>query len=259
MKHAIIQYFLEYNGVGKLRHYKDVEGIPDWADRSVNYFKNYADYHDADHFFFTDRYIDAKSNYFEGLRLIHDPMFEQYDKVLYADVDVMPKCFSKSVFDIDVIDVAGWPEWRHPDITGKPSWSASPAIRKRFSDFGSKIVKPTSISSNMRMINTGVVLWSQQARIKARKFDHHDKWFNHNNVLLDRTLNSRIVGHSSHCLDQPYLNAMWNKFDFDVTELGIEWNRFPTKSEDRECNFAHYVGDHRYQITKLFPEIKDED
>ncbi len=105
------------------------------------------------------------------------------------------------------------------------------------------------------MINSGVVLWSHQARLKARdQFADHEKWFHHNNPLLTPGLKN--VGHSSFCLDQPFLNAMWNKSNFDVLELGIEWNRFPTHDENRNCNFAHYVGNHRLEIPNMFKEIK---
>ena len=100
MKHAIFQYFLNYNGVGKCRHYKDETGIPEWGARSVNYFKKYAEIHNADYFFFTDRYVNASSNYFEILRLYKDPLFDKYDKVLYTDIDVMPKNMSANIFNI---------------------------------------------------------------------------------------------------------------------------------------------------------------
>ena len=258
MKHAIFQYFLSYNSVGKLKHYKNVQGIPLWAKRSVSYFRKYANIHGVDYFFFTDRFVGATSNYFEILRTYKDPMFDKYDKVLYVDVDVIPKDMSGNIFDIDIVDIAGWPEWDHPDLLRKPKTTASQTLASRYQHFGSKIVKPKTVQYNIRMINTGVLLWSLQARRKARsKFDDHEKWFHYKNTVLDNNLKASVVGHSSQCLDQPYLNAMWNKYNFDVKELDIVWNRFPTKNEGRHCNFAHYVGsDDRYRIPKLFPELK---
>ena len=182
-------------------------------------------------------------------------MFDKYDKVLYVDVDVMPKNMDANIFDIDVEDIAGWPEWRHPDLKVKVTWSASGALRQRFADFEAPIIPSSSTKSEIRMINSGVVLWSHQARLKAREqFNDHEKWFHHKNALLTPGLGD--VGHSSHCLDQPFMNAMWNKFNFNVLELGIEWNRFPTRDENRKCNFAHYVGEHRLEIPSIFEEIK---
>jgi len=49
---------------------------------------------------------------------------------------------------------------------------------------------------------------------------------------------------------------MWNKNKFDVVELPIEWNRFPTKDENRPCNFAHYLQNYRFNIPTIFGELK---
>jgi lipopolysaccharide biosynthesis glycosyltransferase len=253
MKNAIFQYFLDYNGVGKCKHYRDEVGLPEWGQYSVSYFEKYAEMHGADHFFLTDRFVESTSNYFEITRVFKDPMFDEYDKVLYLDIDVMPKTMYASIFDIDVTDIAGVPEWKHPEYIGTPKWSARGPLAQRFRDFGTKIVPSESTPAEVRMINTGVVLWSREARLKARElFDDHEKWFHHKNALLDPKLNSKIVGHSSQCLDQPYLNAMWNKYNFDVKELDNIWNRFPTKDEDHFCHFAHYTQDSRYKIPEIF-------
>jgi len=252
-KNAIFQYFLNFNGVGKQGHHYPTEGTPEWATRSVNYFKHYANKHGADYHFFRDRFINATSNFFEVTRVYMDPVFDQYDKVLYCDVDVMPKNMDANVFDIPVVDVAGWPEHRHPDIGVQVNWSAG-MIAARFNDFQIPLVRPISHGGNLRMVNSGVMLWSKQARLKARElFMDHEVWFKHKNALLDPQWSG--FGHSSHCLDQPFLNAMWNKHNFNVLELEIEWNRFPTKDENRNCNFAHYVGDYRFNIPRQFPEL----
>ena len=80
------------------------------------------------------------------------------------------------------------------------------------------------------MINTGVLVWSKSARLHAReKFTNHEEWFGYKNSVLDRSLSYNDVGHSSHCLDQPYLNAMATREHFDVVELDIKWKHFPTK------------------------------
>lgn len=254
MKNVVFQYFLNFNGVGKQGMHYPTSGTPEWATRSVSYFKEYAKRHNADHFFMEDRFINSTSNFFEVLRLYRDPIFDQYDNLLYVDVDVIPKNMDNNIFDLDVKDVAGWPEWKHPEVTVPVNWSANSQIRQRFEDFGSKLIASNTVPSSIRMINSGVMLWTRESRLKARKlFDDHEKWFHHKNALLDHKWVN--AGHSSHCLDQPFINAMWNKFNYNVMELGIEWNRFPTKSENYPCNFAHYVGDFRYNIPKMFKEI----
>ena len=252
-KNAVFQYFLNFNGVGKQGHHYPTEGTPEWALRSSQYFRKYAETHDADYYYFTDRYINATSNFFEVTRIYQDPMFDQYDKVLYTDVDVMPKDMSKNIFDIPVYDVAGWPEHRHPDINVSVNWSAG-QVAGRFADFGVPVVRPYSFMGDLRMCNSGVMVWTRRARLKAReKFMDHEEWFNHKNALLDPKWTK--FSHSSHCLDQPFINAMWNKHNFDVTELPIEWNRFPCHQESRHCYFAHYVGDSRLKIPEMFPEL----
>lgn len=257
MKNAIFQYYLSHNGVGKPNPHFDSAEAPDWAQYSISYFKKYAEKHDVDYYFSTERYVDAIENHFEQLRVCKDPLFDQYDKVLYLDVDVMPKNMEANIFDeIDVVDIAGWCEWRHPDLAVSVNYKSVGVIQKRYADFGAPMVYSAKHPSDVRIMNTGVLLWSKEARLKAREnFVEPDEWFTHNNPALDPTLKSKDVGHSSHCLDQVYLNAMLNKFKFDVVELPIEWNRFPTKDENRPCNFAHYVGNYRFNIPKLFQKI----
>jgi hypothetical protein len=258
MKHAIFQYYLSYNGVGKPGHWFNDKEAPEWAQYSISYFREYARMHDVDYYFSTERTVemDPPENHFEHMRVCYDELFEQYDKVLYVDVDVVPKNMNANIFDLDVVDVAGWPEWKHPDLAVSPNWKNTGPLNRRFADFGARMVKPKTGNCNIRIINSGVILWSAQGRIKARQFDTPDKWYCHNNPVLDRTLTNKEVGHSSMCLDQPYMNAMWNKFNFNVMELPIEWNRMPTTDENRPCNFAHYVGQYRLDIPTIFEDIR---
>ena len=253
MKNVIFQYYLDFNGVGKQKHHYSNGGVPEWARYSTNYFKKYAEKHAADYYFMEDRFVNSTSNFFEVTRLFRDPIFDKYDTLLYCDVDVMPKNMDANVFyELGDYDFAGWPEQRMYDLIVDINWSATSALTQRFADFDSKLV-PSTQHSGIRMINSGVMLWSRDARLKARMlFDDHEKWFNHKNALLDPKWTS--AGHSSHCLDQPYINAMITKNDFNVLELDRKWNRFPTAKEDSPCNFAHYVGDHRFQIPRMFEE-----
>tara|TARA_B000000609_G_scaffold91916_1_gene69768 strand:- start:4013 stop:4774 length:762 start_codon:yes stop_codon:yes gene_type:complete len=252
MKNVIFQFYVPFNGIGKnilKDHFPDK--MPDWARYSTEYFKEYAKRHNADYYFFNERFVNSTSNFFEICRLYKDELFDNYDKLLYCDVDVMPKNMDTNVFDIDIVDVAGWSEWRHPDVIMPINWSAGGGLAQRFADFGAPIVNS---KNGIRMINSGVMLWSKEARLKAREnFIDHEKYFHHKNALLDPIWTHH--GHSSHCLDQPFLNCNWNKLKFDVKELDIIWNRFPTKDENRECVFAHYVGEHRFNIPKMFKEM----
>jgi len=251
MKNVVFQYYLDFNGVGKQGHHYTNGGVPEWAQVSVDKFKQYAERHGADYHFMEDRFVNSKSNFFEVTRLWKDPIFDQYDKLLYCDVDVIPKDIEGNIFNIlGEHDFAGWPEQRMYDFIVNINWNETQSLRDRFNDFGSRLVKSTQ-HPGIRMMNSGVMVWSREARLKARElFDDHEKWFHHKNALLDSRWTT--AGHSSHCLDQPYINAMVTKYDFKILEMDRVWNRFPTGKEDTPCYFAHYVGDHRFQIPRMF-------
>ena len=252
MKNVIVQYYLNYNNVGKQKNHYPTEGMPDWVKISSECMKKYADKVGADYFFFTDRQINSTSNYFEVTRFYKDKMFDEYDKLLYCDVDVLPKNMESNIFEeVDLVDIAGWCEVRMPQICVPINWSPSQGLHNRFAYFGSKLVESKRNQGQIRMLNSGVLLWSKRARIKAREnFIDHEKWFHYNNALLDSSL-PPTVGHSSHCLDQPYLNAMFTAHGFDVNEIDMKWNRFPCHDENYPCTFAHYVQDYRFNIPEI--------
>ena len=258
-KNLVFQYHLPANGVGKLPHYENEEGIPDWAIRSNEYFQRYAETHGADYLLGTERTVDCDSNYFEICRVFLDPAFDQYDQVLYVDLDVMPKNMDANIFALEGnYHIRGWSEKKLPWMTGNPKWPISEPLVQRFNKFGAPIIRTKE--GHLRMVNTGVLVWSLEARIRARAlFEHPQRWFSYNNTLLDDRLNPQAVGHSSHCLDQPYLNAMFNRSKFKVDLLHHRWNRFPAVDENHECNFAHYVGKGgKKVILDIFPELDDE-
>ena len=117
MKNVIFQYYLDFNGVGKQEIHYANGGVPEWAKCSSKLFAEYAKKHNADYFFLEDRYVNATSNFFEVTRLFKDPMFDKYDKLLYCDVDVIPKNMDANIFDVlGDHDFAGWPEQRMYDL-----------------------------------------------------------------------------------------------------------------------------------------------
>ena len=249
---CIIQYYVPFNGVGKdiLKEHFPTE-IPEWVKCSRDSFQHYADTHKCEHHFYTDKFVNSSSNFFEALRVYLDPQLDAYDKILYVDCDVLVKNYKNNanIFDLDVIDVAGVPEARHPAYKVPVNWGSGGPLSKRYAHFDTHMPKARTVSG-MRMINSGVVLWSKQARIKARElFVDHEKWFQFKNPILDPDVKG--WGHSSHCLDQPFLNCMWTKHNFDVMELPMEWNRFPTHDENYPCNFAHYVQNERFRMPEI--------
>jgi len=210
MKNAIIQYYIPFNGIGKkskleYKYQLYPEKIPEWAEISSKRFKEYAKENDADYFLFQDKFVDCEELHFQALRLYLDPILDSYDKILYCDIDVVPKNMKENIFNLDVEDVAGWSETK---------------------------------SGNYKV----PINWQGQSHF----FNQRCNFFDSKAIYL------KNVGHSTHCIDQPFLNVMFNKYDFDVKELGIEWNRTPTKDEDYPCNFAHYTGNNKKKIIELY-------
>ena len=259
MKNAIIQLYIPFNGVGKdilKSHYP--KELPDWVECSVESVQRYANnlYNVGTHFY-REKFVKSSSNFFDKLRVYLDPSLDEYDQILYLDCDILVKNKFKNIFEEikRPYDVAAVPEFPH-DIYAVPvNWNRSPPLESRFANFKAPMVKPKSIKADYRMFNSGVMLWSKEGRIKARQnFIDHELWFNYKNPLLDSSLKN--VGHSSHCLDQPFFNAMFNRFEFRAEELGIYWNRFPCKEESTPCGFAHYVQDYRFKMPSIWNKIK---
>lgn len=243
MKNVIFQYYLPFENnttasFSQRKKYYSGKNMPQWAEISKQKFSEYAKHWDADYVFSDKKTVDGISNYFEVARIFQDTMFDQYDKLLFCDLDVVPVDFSENIFDLPVVDVAGWHETDHLDFCQKINWhKQDKELEQKYKRFGTSLVKSNNKQS--RMINAGVVLWSKNARQRARQlFDDHNAWY------ADQKQGIR------YSLDQPYINAMFNKHQFDVLELDRKWNRFPTKDDNTGCNFAHYVGHHKDKILK---------
>jgi hypothetical protein len=86
------------------------------------------------------------------------------------------------------------------------------------------------------MLNSGVLVWSKEARLKAReRFDDWREW------LYEGPQKSLPI-----MLDQPWINAQLMKHDIEIEGISQVWNDTPTHYSDRdkafESNFLHYTG-----------------
>ena len=107
MRNAIFQYMVlnpnvdergEIEGRQRSQVYREV------ADLSRRSFLEYADIIDAEYFYsdeqvYTAGHDHANALLFECLRVIYDPMFDQYDKVLFADTDIVVNT-EENIFDL---------------------------------------------------------------------------------------------------------------------------------------------------------------
>lgn len=204
----------------------------------------------ADYFFANEPYVtkdhsDYKTWFFEDLRIIYDPFFDDYDDVLYVDVDVVANT-EDNIFELFDGEVAGVLECDFdPYNKGKGSaycsydFERKPFIKicDKYDAFKCPVVPtmPPNLPSKVFNMNSGVMVWSKKARLKARaSFDPWLDW-----LYYDRTEPLWLK------LDQFYISAMLMKHDFDVQSLPITWNESPlAKTEDEffQHKFLHYSG-----------------
>lgn len=262
MKNAIFQYMVvnpnvdargdigPHNGMPKMKRSDLYNQVADISKRS---FEIYAQKIGADHFYSDEQVTTACTNdstalLYECLRVIYDPMFDQYDNVLFLDTDIVCNT-EENIFDLMEGDVMGVLETdiRTPQGGGYGGWdgnddrarSVYESYVRKFSYHGVPIVPalpPDNRASKITIMNTGVVCWSKEARLRAREvFDDWYEWFT-----------TGPQEHMSVMNDQPYLSAQWVKHDFDIQTIDQKWNDSPHyPNEDtffEVANFCHYTG-----------------
>ena len=210
--------------------------VPRWAHISIAKFKEYAARHDSEYLFSSEAHTD--NHYFGHTRLLYDPLFEKYDKVLYVDVDIIPENMKANIFEEDIEDVGAVPEYNAPGLLAVPYY-ALPGVEKRYRkvapQFDLPVVKPTSVEgATYLMFNSGVLLYSHEGMKKARDtFLHWKQW--------NRSTRGSIMP-----LDQTYITGQITK-NLKYTELNLKWNCFPRykfheNQFPAEINFIHYTG-----------------
>ena len=252
-KYAIFQYMITSDVVdarGDILNWKRSELYQTCASFSRTSFENYArrigvDHHYSDERVFTKGHGCSTSLLYECLRVIHDPMFDEYDKVLFADTDIIVNT-EENIFDVcdEGAEVYGVLESdiETPHGGGYNSWDYK---KSTYDDFCSKFnmhncpilpTLPPNRPSKLTILNTGVVVWSKEGRLRAREeFDSWEDW-----------CYSKPSFHTSIMNDQPYISAQLGKHEFDLECLSQKWNDSPHyKTEDEffeKANFCHYTG-----------------
>ena len=221
------------------------------ADISRKSFEIYADKIGAD-YLYSDQAVYTKDEYerdttvclFECLRLIYDPIFDEYDNVFFADTDIVVNT-DESIFDIHEGDVTGILESDIRTATGGGynGWDYKKSTYndqvRKFEHHGIPITPamPPNRPSKIQIMNTGVVVWSKQARLRAREvFDDWKEWYFEGPQI-----------HMSLMNDQPYLSGQFVKHDFDLNLiLDQTWNDSPHYATEDEffekAKMCHYTG-----------------
>ena len=225
MKNAIFQYMVLNDKVderGKIQGRVRSQVYREVADISRRSFLEYAVIVDADYYYsdeqvYTKGHDNPTSLLFECLRVIYDPMFDRYDKVLFADTDVVVNteenifdiCEDGDVFgvlesDIVTADGSGYNSWDYKQSTYED-------FVEKFSMHDVPIVPslPPNRPSKLTIVNTGIVVWTREARLRARdRFMPWENW-----------LYAKPEFHMSVMNDQPYMSGQLMKHDFDLVTI----------------------------------------
>lgn len=220
------------------------------ADLSAKSFKLYANKIGAEHHYstkavFTEGKRGATVPLFEVLRLIYDPLYDQYDKLLFVDSDIICNteenifdlCEDGEVFGVFESDIltakdGGYNSWDYNEaaynkVKAKFERRDIPVVPNRWGRRPSKIT----------CFNTGVMVWTKEARLKAREC--FDDWYEY---MKDGEAHNEDFWINN---DQFYISCQLTKYGFDIKALEQTWNDTPTHWEDDrgyDMNFLHYTG-----------------
>jgi hypothetical protein len=197
----------------------------------VENMKNYADRIGAEYIFKTDpywaqMYCDIPT-YYNAFEPIWAERFEEYDNILFADTDVFSvDCLKESIFDQKIGDIGICRE-EHKEITrGRGEGIFNNKTDKLWNSYLKtkyKVDMPLNDNGDMKIFNTGVVMYSPEGREKARKgFVPFQEYIDY----MRGTSLPRF-----YQIDQNYLHAMMFIADMDITEMDHGWN-----------TYIHYAG-----------------
>jgi hypothetical protein len=269
MKNAIFQYMITsptVNERGDIGEWKRSDLYEEVARISKESFEYYAERIGADHIYSDERVLTKghgcnTSLLFECLRVIYDPMFDEYDYVLFVDTDIVVNT-EENIFELaEELDIEVMGVLESDIVTysggGYNSWDYE---ENKFNEFAHKFrsngcpvlpTLPPNRPSRLTILNTGVVVWSREARLRARKeFDNWENW-----------CYGKPTFHMSIMNDQPYISAMLGKHGFDLTTIDQSWNDSPHYKTEEEffekAKFCHYTGgEWKLDMIRHYNEMK---
>ena len=234
MLNLIYQYYIPYEANDA---FMGGEGMPLWARIGSRSAQKYADSNKAMYLLSNERYFTHLDPRLDALRIIYDPYFDQYNKILSIDLDILLKT-EENIFDIDIGDIAMAHEYgihngRSADWMEKVM--ESPGYHRGVIAYGKKIfgkdwMFPKSKlypNEKYRYMNGGVQLWSREGRLKARK---------HFTSVDDYYMHTRYT-------EQMYINLQLSNPIFNVTELDWTWNSIANRhwTGEPKGKFQHFT------------------
>lgn len=196
------------------------------------------------------------SPHYGAFKPVYDSKWDEYDTILFADTDVFPiEGLTENIFDhfngeIGICEETFQPEQRLITlgrITSEKDDIWANTMKKHYG-----VEVPRTDKGLVRVFNTGVVLYSKDARLKIQKeFDRFDRYVK---IIKSKGLDS------FYTCDQPYLHAMMFAKNLDVQIMDSGWNSFVHGTIDKNQPKRRIV-DHRDNNTKFvhcqFPGADD--
>ena len=240
----VFQYYMPYEANDA--HLGGVE-MPSWAKAGSKSAKQYAEQCGAEYVLDHDRYFKHLDPRLDALKVIYDPQYDKYDKILSVDLDMLFKT-TENIFDIPIGDVAMVHELGiHVSAGG---WMKrimeSPSHERGIIAYGKKLfgadwMFPKSKlypDEKFRYMNGGMQLWSKEGRLKARDlFTSVDDYYMHTRYT-----------------EQMYLNLQLSNPAFEVTELDWTWNSLATRQwppESPQGKIQHFINASKFKMPEL--------
>ena len=235
MKRLIFQYYIGNT-------------IPKSVEISTERFKEYADLHEVDYHFSNEVKFAGGNGFYEILRTIYDKDFDEYDQILYVDTDVDPERMDENIFDVEIKDVAMWPEVPREGMRRLPGHCGCKTLQYHFKHCCNHFnLKTFDYPDFHAVFNSGVVLWNRSGIQKAReRFMDWRIWAEHAKQYNTWYMNG----------DQPYLTSqVVNHLEFTI--LDGKWNTLPRVTWENDTipsdsNFVHYTGKKKIYLEERY-------
>lgn len=174
----------------------------------------------------TEYRFDRDAGYFPGVkpaygrfRILHDPSFEAFDHVMYADTDVWPvDGLAESPFDGFDADLGICTEPLQPLLRRTSGTSICTANDERWAEIVRRCwgAEMPRIDGLLTVYNSGMQVWSRPGRDRARR----------EFVPFPEYIRAMKGLPPFYAMDQNYLHAMAFVCGLKVQHLSNDWNRF---------------------------------
>ena len=151
-------------------------------------------------------------------------LLDYYDRVLCLDLDILVNPLAPDIFK-----AYPWAHLTYGYDEGYLSWIADDVrlFEKRF-----KVDFPPGQGDWKRLLNGGVMLWSQSARVISKLFDPEQFYASFDNTAGEQSwVNTMMVAHDVKC---GYLDQKWNWCPY------ADAAHYPNRLH---ANFIHYASD----------------